>query len=335
MTEVKWEKFKVSHVFKTSNSIPYHREDLEFTDNQGIPYVTRTSISNGLDGFAIKHSNLSINPKNVISFGAETAIFYSQPFEFITGNKMYYCSKKDNSQLSIEECLFIQQIFNSSIKGTGYGYGLGLTGSRFSNRFILLPVDDNKEPHWKYMKQFIINIMKQINIPNLQKIRPTRIKLNSVDWKEFRISDVMDVLSGVRLTTSDMTTGDIPFIGATDSNNGITNWTSDTNASTDSNVLGVNYNGSVGETFYHPYTATFSDDVKRLKIKEYNVQSKEVYLFIKTMILQQKEKYAYGYKFNGNRMKAQKIMLPITKDKDINWQFMEDYIKSISNSHLI
>ena len=42
-----------------------------------------------------------------------------------------------------------------------------------------------------------------------------------------------------------MQDGNIPFIGATDSNNDITNFVSNTNVSHDKNVLGVNYNGSV------------------------------------------------------------------------------------------
>ncbi|MGG5307543.1 hypothetical protein IGK38_002212 [Enterococcus pernyi] len=141
----------------------------------------------------------------------------------------------------------------------------------------------------------------------------------------------MFVLSGVRLTSADMSHGSIPFIGATDSNNGITNWTDISNTSTDQNVLGINYNGSVGEVFYHPYKATFSDDIKRLKLKLSHTINKETYLFIKTTLLQQKSKYTYGYKFNGKRMKAQKIILPILNDGTPNWEYMEQYIVNIMN----
>lgn len=274
-------------------------------------------------------------PKNVVTFGAESVCFFAQPYEFITGNKMYYCIRKDGIDLSIEHCLFLQQVFINSLKETEYGYGMGLTGTRFSNRKILLPLSKDRIPNWDYMKQYIVNIVESIDVPELEPIKSNSTDLNSVRWYEFKISDVMNVLSGVRLTSTHMTHGNIPFIGATDSNNGITNWTSDTNSSTDSNILGINYNGSVGEIFYHPYLATFSDDVKRLKLKETTHAGKEVYLFIKTMILQQKNKYAYGYKFNGTRMKAQKIMLPVTDTGSLNWQFMEDYINSISNSRLI
>lgn len=49
-----------------------------------------------------------------------------------------------------------------------------------------------------------------------------------------------------------MQSGTKPFIGASDSNNGVTAFVGNTNASEDRNVLGVNYNGSVVENFYHP-----------------------------------------------------------------------------------
>ena len=92
--------------------------------------------------------------------------------------------------------------------------------------------------------------------------------LDQCNWKEFRLEDIFTIDPGVRLTTANMTMGKRPFIGATDSNNGITAFVDNTNKSLDSNVLGVNYNGSVVENFYHPYEAIFSDDVKRLHLKE-------------------------------------------------------------------
>ena len=127
-----------------------------------------------------------------------------------------------------------------------------------------------------------------------------------------------------------MQEGKRPFIGASDSNNGVTAWVSNSNESLDCNVLGVNYNGSVGEAFYHPYECIFSDDVKRLHIKE-GINSKYVMLFLKTIILQQKCKYEYGYKFNEQRMSRQSILLPVAEDGKPNWQFMDSFMRSLEN----
>lgn len=151
-------------------------------------------------------------------------------------------------------------------------------------------------------------------------------KLSSVRWKSFVLSDVFTISSGKRLTKSDMKVGKRPFIGATDSNNGITAWVDNTNESLDKLVLGVNYNGSVVETFFHPYECIFSDDVKRLHLKN-GITSYHVMLFLKTMIIQQKVKFEYGYKFNEKRMQRQKILLPVTEDNSPDWQFMEEYMR--------
>lgn len=123
-----------------------------------------------------------------------------------------------------------------------------------------------------------------------------------------------------------MDSGDIPFIGATDSNNGITGWIATPNVSFDKNVLGVNYNGSVVENFYHGYGCVFSDDVKRLHLKHY-ADNKFVLLFFKAVILQQKTKYTYGYKFNGQRMMRQKILLPVDVQGNPDYTYMEQYGK--------
>ena len=151
-------------------------------------------------------------------------------------------------------------------------------------------------------------------------------KLSSVRWKSFVLSDVFTISSGKRLTKADMKVGKRPFIGATDSNNGITAWVDNTNESLDKLVLGVNYNGSVVETFFHPYECIFSDDVKRLHLKN-GITSYHVMLFLKTMIIQQKVKFEYGYKFNEKRMQRQKILLLVTEDNSPDWQFMEEYMR--------
>jgi len=131
-----------------------------------------------------------------------------------------------------------------------------------------------------------------------------------------------------------MKTGNRPFIGASDSNNGVTAFVSNTNDSLDYNVLGVNYNGSVVESFYHPYEAIFSDDVKRLHLKD-RAGNKYIYLYLKNSIIQQKVKFQYGYKFNEKRMLRQTIMLPSTPKGEPDFAYMENYMRLIEQKLLL
>lgn len=95
------------------------------------------------------------------------------------------------------------------------------------------------------------------------------LNLQDREWSAFFIEDLCEIYSGVRLTKADMIKGGTPFIGASDSNNGITEFVANKNSSYKAGVLGVNYNGSVVENFYHPYAALFSDDVKQFSMLDH------------------------------------------------------------------
>ena len=143
------------------------------------------------------------------------------------------------------------------------------------------------------------------------------------------ISDIFSILPGKRLVSAHSTSGNRPFIGALDKNNGVARFVNDTNASLDKNVLGVNYNGNgmvIG--FYHPYECIFSDDVKRFHLK-YHEDNAFVLLFMKVAILQQKSKFGYLYKFNAERMANTRIMLPVTDDGVPDYEYMEQYAKNL------
>lgn len=158
-------------------------------------------------------------------------------------------------------------------------------------------------------------------------------KFNQLKWKAFKIEELFNIYSGKRLTKENMKDGPLPFVGSTDSNNGITRFCGNYNESLDSNVLGVNYNGSVVENFYHPYSALFSDDVKRLHLKA-TLNNSYICLFIKAAILKQKKKFEYGYKFNADRMQRTSILLPATPTGDPDYAFMEEYMQSVEKELL-
>lgn len=85
----------------------------------------------------------------------------------------------------------------------------------------------------------------------------------------------------------------------------------------------MNYNGSVGFSFYYPYEALFSDDVKRVRWKDETANNKYTLLYLSTAITQQRRKYFYGYKFNAQCMKRQIIMLPTQVDSTLDYTYME------------
>ena len=90
--------------------------------------------------------------------------------------------------------------------------------------------------------------------------------------------------------------------------------------------------GSVGSTFYHPYEFVASDHVTHLKNDNFN---KYIYLFIASTIKRLGDKYNFNREINDSRLKKEIIMMPITDDEDINYQFMEDYMKKLESENIL
>lgn len=58
LEDVEWKAFKVGGyegIFNVSNSKPYHKTNLN-TAEYGIPYITRTSINNGLEDIVVDNN---------------------------------------------------------------------------------------------------------------------------------------------------------------------------------------------------------------------------------------------------------------------------------------
>ena len=334
MKDVEWKAFKVGKVFEVSGTVTTHPRYLK--RNGKTPRITCAATNNGLDDI---YDNEATEMGDVLTVDSATdgVIFY-QPYNFIATDHVEKISIKGKQKMTKEIGLFLKTNIEKA-KSNKYGYGYKFSQTRIKKQYILLPIDSQGNPNWQFMEEYIKQKEKKQakmivkyyteKLVNICRGGGTKSSLESVEWKEFRIGEICDIKSGLRLTKNNQQDGSIPFIGASDSDNGVTGFISNINDSMDKNLLGVNYNGNVVHSFYHPYTCIFSDDVKRLHLKKKNLENKETYLFIKQIILQQQEKYAYGYKFNSSRMKRQIILLPVDDAGSPNWAYMESYIKNI------
>ncbi|MBF1212585.1 restriction endonuclease subunit S [Gemella morbillorum] len=302
-----------------------------------IPYITRSEENNGINLFVSDEQNSKYQKDTggVITIGLDTQTVFYQPQEFYTGQNIQILK---NEKLSKFSSLFIIPLLKIQMEKFNWG-GNGATLTRLKRTRIVLPIDSNGNPNWQFMEDYIKQEMREQSKKVASYYENKLMKLGfelldlEVEWKDFWMEDILDISSGVRLTKADQVGGDMPFIGASDANNGVTEFVGNTNKSLDSNVLGVNYNGSVVENFYHSYECIFSDDVKRVKFKDKEYGDEFTYLFLKQMILSQKNKYQYGYKFNAKRMSRQKIMLPINKNGEPHWEYMSNFVKKLEKEN--
>lgn len=158
--------------------------------------------------------------------------------------------------------------------------------------------------------------------------------LSEKTWSDFFLNELFSISAGKRLETRNKVDGRRPFIGASENNNGVTGFVGNTNASLDKNVLGVSYNGAPCVAFYHPYECLFTDDVKRLHLAERD-DSMLCGLFFSAVFTKQRAKYSYGYKFKEQRMKRQKLMLPVVESDGPDYSYMEQYASSMRGGLLM
>ncbi len=330
--KINWERFLVTDIFEIENSKPYHMTELtESVEPKSIPYVTRTNQNNGLEATVIAPNNVRVNNKNVISFGAENATFFFQPYSFITGNKMYVAK---NRLINRYSGLFLKVVFDKSIENCGFGYGKGLTGTRLAKRYIMLPTNSVGKPDWDFMESYMRNIEKSI-LQNVIKIFAKRITNNAIvspppstSYKEFYFSEVFDEIQrGRRLTKSNQIAGQVPYVSSTAENNGIDDFIgNEENIRKFENCLSLSNSGSVGRAFFHSYKFIASDHVTKLKNIDIDKYS---YLYMVPIINKLSEKYSFNREITDLRIKREKILLPITESQEIDFTYMSNFMRTL------
>ncbi|MDR2173471.1 MAG: N-6 DNA methylase [Burkholderiales bacterium] len=156
---------------------------------------------------------------------------------------------------------------------------------------------------------------------------------NNGGWQEFKLSKLFVIKKGKRLTKADQTDGTTPYIGAIDSNNGVSGYIGQAPIH-EGGTISVSYNGSVAEAFYQPVPYWATDDVNVLYPKGFKLTPATA-LFICTVIRLEKYRFNYGRKWHLERMKESVIKLPAIKSGEPDWAYMENYIKTLPYSSQI
>lgn len=177
------------------------------------------------------------------------------------------------------------------------------------------------------------------------------MNLDVESWKEFKLTDVFIVKGGFYNKKPEHSVeGKIPFLASTENNNGVTEYYSiddikawdkvgNVNNTLDNklykgNCIAVTVNGSVCNAFYQKETFTCSHDITALYPKNHTLTTEQA-LFICSVIMKEKYRWSYGRKPHDVKKFGRSIIkLPVTKDNKPNWDFMEQYIKSLHHNPL-
>ena len=129
-----------------------------------------------------------------------------------------------------------------------------------------------------------------------------------------------------------MTPGNIPFVGSSATNNGITAYIGNTTHLHDSGTITVSYNGSVGEVFLQDKIFWASDDVNVWYPK--CDMKPEIKLYFMAVIKKLAAKYSYSNKWTIDKMRLESVELPIDDKGNPDFEYMQDRIAELEQDRI-
>jgi len=306
---------KLSAIFSITYGNGFELNRL-YETKDGINFISRTSKNNGVSSKVEKL--IDVDPFKAglitVSLGGSVLETFLQTSDFYTGYHIFCLSPK--IKLSEKQKLF----YCLCIRANKYRYSYGRQANKTLGE-ILIP-SLNEIPGW----------VEKIQIPDMpskNSLIDKAFALNTAKWKYFNYEEIFDIKKGKRLTKEDFIHGNIPFIGAIDSNNGYRDFIGQKPIH-QSNTITINYNGSVGESFYQPNPFWASDDVNVLYPKF--ILNKYIAFFLVTLIKLEKFRFNYGRKWETRKMNKSRIKVPVDEIGNPDWEYMENYIKSLPYS---
>lgn len=186
---------------------------------------------------------------------------------------------------------------------------------------LLIPSKDSI-PSFVY-KQKIENVSKHA-------LCDDKIELNKEMWKEFILEILFDI-SGTKTTKLNILEkngkGKYPYITTKAKNNGCDGFY---NLRTESgNVITID-SAVIGYASYQLEDFSASDHVEKLTLR--HTLNKYIAMFLTTILNKEQYRFHYGRKASQDRLKNLSIKLPTTAQGLPDWEFMENYIKSLPYS---
>lgn len=324
-----WKEFNLIDLFDIRGSKTTKLDDLETYGKGKYPYVTTKATNNGVEGFFdyyTEEGNCLVIDSAVLGFCTY------QPLPFSASDHVEVLKPKFNLTQNI--ALFLVTLIN--LDTYRYSYGRKRSQKQLKKDIIRLPSDNNGNPDWGYMNDYIEEIQNRereskgsLKDSIITKNHNSQ-KLDTSTWKPFILSELFYIKYGINLELSSCNEDvhEINFVARTSENNGVASKVERINGKEPqkAGLITVAGGGSVLSTFYQDEPFYSGRDLYTLEAKE--EIDKYAKLFIITLIRLEKYKYSYGRQANKTLPYIQ-IRLPVDANNKPDFLFMSNYIKSL------
>lgn len=307
---------KIKSLFDIEYGNQFDLNKLSLSDDlrQGVAFVSRTARNNGVSAWVEPKKLIPPYTAGLITvpLGGTLLSAFVQKYPFYTAQNIKVLTPK--GKMTLKEKLFYCTIIkHNRFRYTSHGREANKT---FNS--ILIP---SREDATDCLKMIDNGVKK----PSFDPYSANgKIQLSSKEWQYFYLTQFFNMEAGRYYPKKNYTKGKVPLVTASDQNNGVTGFT---------NLHPVYNNkhitiGKIGaSTFFQktPFCAT--PDVTVLTPKNEKFSS-FIALFFITLINRESFKWHYGRQIRLGDCKRLKIKLPV-KNGEPDWQFIENYIKSL------
>ena len=309
-----------------------------------IPYVSSTANNNGVDDYieAIEGTRVFEKCISLANSGSVGTAFY-EPFAFVASDHVTSLKRENTSQYVY---LFLTAVLEQ--QGSNFNFNREINDLRIRKMRIMLPVDDNDEPDYEFMEDYMKELMSvkrkqyqkyveqrltELGIDDVKNTEAWRYKVSFGDreWKDISITSIFDKIKTGNINNASLlkktSEYGIEYIGATNKNNGCLYFVESNdrtnNLLQDGNCIGFikDGDGSAGYSIYKRESFVSTVNV----IYGYaNWLNEYTGLFFVTAQDLIKSKYSHGYKRNQQHLRGDRVMLPVNDNDEPDYEFMEE-----------
>ena len=351
MASVEWGKYKLCELFAKidSDKMNYKTSELpsEPTGIFTLPCLTAGIQNQGLNNYVPRENALIL--KNVITIsanGANTGATFYQSKEFTVLQDAYALKwVKTSSTLSDNQHLFLVSTIRKTIFGN-YAWTNKAGWERIKNDYIKLPTKNGKID-FEFMESFIeeleaerIEELEAERIEELEaylsvsELKDTQLtadelsaldKFNSIKWKKFNLETLFGKSTrGKRLKGDDRIGGNLPFVTAGETDEGISAFISNDVEIFSSNTTTIDMFGSAK---YRNYNYGADDHIAVVHTENL---SKYAAIFVTSACHKSAHNGDFSYSRNFYAKDADKlyISLPV-KNEQPDYELMSTLISAI------
>lgn len=152
---VEWKEFNFSKIFRKIQRGKRLKKDDHIEGD--VPYISSTSLNNGLDQFIGNEDKVRKFKNNITlaNSGSVGSCFYHE-YEYIASDHVTSLTlNKTDKYVYLFMATIIKRLEEK------YSFNREINDKRIRNEKFILPVDKNGNPHWEYMSQFMRKLEKE------------------------------------------------------------------------------------------------------------------------------------------------------------------------------